>query len=63
MSVSEDLQGIHEALENLTIHIAPHRLTDEEWAFLRILGDNLSSLAEQADRLERTLSLPLHGGE
>ena len=56
MAISEDLQGVYAALENMSAHIAPQRLTEDERSFLRVLQGNLLSLAEQAWSLERSLS-------
>jgi len=55
MAISEDLQGVYVALENMSARIEPERLTEDEWAFLRLLQINLLSLAEQAWSLERSL--------
>ena len=63
MAISEDLQGVHAALENMSAHIAPQRLTEDEWAFLRLLQENLLSLAEQAWSLEQSLSPCVPGTE
>lgn len=57
MAVSEDLQGVYAALENMSARIAPQRLTEDEWTFLRLLQGNLLALAEQAGMLESGLSL------
>ena len=63
MAVSEDLQGVYAALESMSAKISPQRLTEDEWAFLRMLQGNLLDLAEQAGSLEQSLRLPIAVGE